>query len=101
MFDKIIAYSVRNKLLVGLFVLALIAWGLFSLRQIPIDAVPDITNNQVQVITSSPTLATQEIEQFVTTPGRARPAKFAGPRRNPLHLPLRAFRCHRRVRGKH
>ncbi|TXF89276.1 CusA/CzcA family heavy metal efflux RND transporter [Neolewinella aurantiaca] len=68
MFDNIIAYSVRNKLVVGLFVLALIAWGIFSLRQIPIDAVPDITNNQVQVITSSPTLATQEVEQFITTP---------------------------------
>ena len=68
MFDKIIAYSVRNKLVVGLFVLALILWGIFSLRQIPIDAVPDITNNQVQVITTSPTLATQEIEQFITTP---------------------------------
>ncbi|NJC28341.1 CusA/CzcA family heavy metal efflux RND transporter [Neolewinella antarctica] len=68
MFDKIIAYSVRNKLVVGLFVLALIAWGVFSLRQIPIDAVPDITNNQVQIITSSPTLATQEVEQFITTP---------------------------------
>lgn len=68
MFDKIIAYSVANKLVVGLFVLALILWGIFSLRQIPIDAVPDITNNQVQVITSSPTLATQEVEQFITTP---------------------------------
>ena len=68
MFDKIIAYSIRNKLVVGIFVLALIIWGVFSLRQIPIDAVPDITNNQVQVITSSPTLATQEIEQFITTP---------------------------------
>jgi cobalt-zinc-cadmium resistance protein CzcA len=68
MFDAIIAYSVRNKLVVGLFVLALIIWAIFSLRQIPIDAVPDITNNQVQVITSSPTLATQEVEQFITTP---------------------------------
>ena len=68
MFDSIIAYSVRNKLVVGLFVLGLIIWGIFSLRQIPIDAVPDITNNQVQVITSSPTLATQEVEQFITTP---------------------------------
>ncbi len=68
MFDSIIAYSVRNKLVVGLFVLALIVWGVFSLRQISIDAVPDITNNQVQVITSSPTLATQEVEQFITTP---------------------------------
>ncbi|MBK8503563.1 MAG: CusA/CzcA family heavy metal efflux RND transporter [Saprospiraceae bacterium] len=68
MFDKIIAYSIENKFVIGLLVAALIVWGLFSLRQLPIDAVPDITNNQVQVITISPTLATQEIEQFITTP---------------------------------
>jgi len=68
MFDKIITYSIQNKFVVGLMVAALIVWGLFSLRQLPIDAVPDITNNQVQVITLSPTLATQEIEQFITTP---------------------------------
>jgi len=68
MFDKIIAYSIQNKFVVGLLVAALIVWGLFSLRQLPIDAVPDITNNQVQVITISPTLATQEVEQFITTP---------------------------------
>jgi cobalt-zinc-cadmium resistance protein CzcA len=68
MFDKIIAYSIENKFVIGLLVAALIVWGLFSLRQLPIDAVPDITNNQVQVITISPTLATQEVEQFITTP---------------------------------
>ncbi|WP_420457810.1 CusA/CzcA family heavy metal efflux RND transporter [Neolewinella sp.] len=68
MFDSIIAYSVRNKLVIGMFVLALLLWGLYSLRQLPVDAVPDITNNQVQIITSSPTLATQEVEQFITTP---------------------------------
>jgi len=68
MFDKIITYSIQNKFVIGLFVVALIIWGLFSLRQIPIDAVPDITNNQVQIITISPTLATQEVEQFITTP---------------------------------
>ncbi len=68
MFDKIIAYSIQNKLVIGLLVMALIVWGIFSLRQLPIDAVPDITNNQVQVITISPTLATQEVEQFITTP---------------------------------
>jgi cobalt-zinc-cadmium resistance protein CzcA len=68
MFDKIIAYSIQNKFVIGLLVLALIVWGIFSLRQLPIDAVPDITNNQVQVITISPTLATQEVEQFITTP---------------------------------
>ena len=68
MFDNIIAYSVKNKFVIGLFVAALIVWGVFSLRQLPIDAVPDITNNQVQIITISPTLATQEVEQFITTP---------------------------------
>lgn len=68
MFDNIIAYSIQNKFVIGLLVAALIVWGLFSLRQLPIDAVPDITNNQVQVITISPTLATQEVEQFITTP---------------------------------
>lgn len=68
MFDKIIAYSIENKFVIGLLVAALIVWGLFSLKQLPVDAVPDITNNQVQVITISPTLATQEVEQFITTP---------------------------------
>lgn len=68
MFDRIIAYSIQNKLVVGVMVLVLIVWGVFSLRQIPIDAVPDITDNQIQVITVSPTLATEEVEQFITTP---------------------------------
>ena len=68
MFDKIIAYSIDNKLVVGLSVLALVVWGIFSMFQLPIDAVPDITNNQVQVITTSPSLATQEVEQFISTP---------------------------------
>ena len=68
MFDTIITYSVKNKFVIGLLVFALIIWGIFSLKQLPIDAVPDITNNQVQIITSSPTLATQEVEQFITTP---------------------------------
>ena len=68
MFDKIIAYSIENKFVIGLLVVALIVWGVFSLRQLPIDAVPDITNNQVQIITITPTLAAQEVEQFVTYP---------------------------------
>ena len=68
MFDKIIAYSIENKFVVGLLTAALVVWGVYSLGRIPIDAVPDITNNQVQVITTSPTLATQEVEQFITTP---------------------------------
>lgn len=68
MIDRIIAYSIKNKLIVGLFILGLVAWGGWSLSQLPIDAVPDITNNQVQVITSSPSLAAQDIERLVTFP---------------------------------
>lgn len=48
--------------------IGLIAVGVWSLQRIPIDAVPDITNNQVQVVTTSPTLAPQEVEQLITYP---------------------------------
>jgi cobalt-zinc-cadmium resistance protein CzcA len=68
MLDKIILFSIRNKLVIGIFTLILVVWGVFSLTQLPIDAVPDITNNQVQIITNAPTLASQEVEQFVTYP---------------------------------
>lgn len=68
MLDKIIQFSIRNKFIVGLFVLGLIAVGSYSLVHLPMDTQPDITNNQVQIITSSPTLATQEVEQFITYP---------------------------------
>lgn len=68
MLDKIILFSIKNKFVIGLFTLALIAVGSYSLMKLPIDALPDITNNQVQIITTSPTLATQEVEQFITYP---------------------------------
>ncbi|MFP5436731.1 MAG: CusA/CzcA family heavy metal efflux RND transporter [Bacteroidia bacterium] len=68
MLDKIIHFSINNKFIIGLFTLVLVAIGSYSLYTLPIDALPDITNNQVQIITSSPTLATQEVEQFITYP---------------------------------
>lgn len=68
MLDKIIHFSIRNKFIIGLFVLALIGVGTYSVINLPMDTQPDITNNQVQIITSSPTLATQEVEQFITYP---------------------------------
>ncbi|CAL1518312.1 Cobalt-zinc-cadmium resistance protein CzcA [Chitinophaga sp. MM2321] len=68
MLDKIIRFSIRNKLIVGVFTLALLVWGIFSLTRLPVDAVPDITNNQVQVITQSPSLAAQEVERLITFP---------------------------------
>lgn len=68
MLDKIISFSIRNKLIIGIFTLLLIVWGVYSLRQLPIDALPDITDNQVQIITNTPTLAAQEVEQLITNP---------------------------------
>ncbi|MFC0426915.1 CusA/CzcA family heavy metal efflux RND transporter [Chryseobacterium scophthalmum] len=68
MLNNIIHFSIKNKLVIGLFTLALICWGSYSVTKLPIDATPDITNNQVMVITVSPTLAAQEVEQLVTFP---------------------------------
>jgi cobalt-zinc-cadmium resistance protein CzcA len=68
MFQKLIRLSIENKLVVGVMTLALIIWGAYSLSQLPFDSTPDITNNQVQVITLSPSLGAQEVEQFITTP---------------------------------
>lgn len=78
MFDKIIQFSLENKLLVLLGVLALGIVGVFSATQIPLDAVPDITNNQVQVVSTSPTLAPQEIEQLITYPIEAAMTNLPG-----------------------
>jgi heavy metal efflux system protein len=66
--DKIILFSIKNKLIIGLFTSGLIAIGIYSIKQLPIDAVPDITNNQVQIITASPSLAAGEIERLITFP---------------------------------
>ncbi|MCG2460993.1 efflux RND transporter permease subunit [Flavobacteriaceae bacterium F89] len=68
MINKIIDFSIDNKFIIGLFTFALIGLGIWSMAKVPIDAVPDITNNQVQVITQAPNLGTEEIEQFVTYP---------------------------------
>lgn len=68
MLNKIIHFSIKNKLIIGLMTLALIIWGVWSASKLPLDAVPDITNNQVQIITLTPTLAAQETEQLVTYP---------------------------------
>lgn len=68
MLDKIIHFSIRNKFIVGIFVFALVVLGVYATVNLPMDTQPDITNNQVQIITTSPTLATQEVEQFITYP---------------------------------
>ncbi|HRW96846.1 MAG TPA: CusA/CzcA family heavy metal efflux RND transporter [Bacteroidales bacterium] len=78
MLDSIISFSVKNKLIVILFTLSVVAFGIYSVTKIPVGAVPDITNNQVQVITVSPNLATQDIEQFITYPVELEMANLPG-----------------------
>ena len=68
MLNKIIAFSIRNKLLIGLFTIALVFYGLFEAKRLPIDAVPDITNNQVQIITVASSYGATDIERLITFP---------------------------------
>ncbi|KKR97386.1 MAG: Cation efflux protein [Candidatus Uhrbacteria bacterium GW2011_GWF2_41_16] len=68
MIDKIISFSINNKLIIVLMVLGLIVWGGYSVARLPVDAVPDITDNQVQIITITPALAAQEVERLITFP---------------------------------
>ena len=68
MIDRIIHFSIYNKLITSLLVIGMVGWGLYSIQHLPIDAVPDITDNQVQVITNAPSLAAQEVEQLITYP---------------------------------
>ena len=68
MLNKIIEFSVKNKLIIGLFVIALVGFGIYQTTKLPIDAVPDITDNQVQVITMAPSFGATDIERLVTFP---------------------------------
>ncbi len=68
MLNAIIEFSIRNKLIIGLFVIGLIAYGSYQVTKLPIDAVPDITNNQVQVITIAPSFGATDIERLITFP---------------------------------
>ncbi|AEA45822.1 CusA/CzcA family heavy metal efflux RND transporter [Fluviicola taffensis] len=78
MLQKIIDFSVRKKFVIGLFVIALISWGSYELTQLPIDALPDITDNQVQVITVSPSLGATDIERLITFPIEQSCSNIAG-----------------------
>jgi cobalt-zinc-cadmium resistance protein CzcA len=78
MFEKIISFSIKNKIAVGIMTLMLILAGIYSAYHLPVDAQPDITNNQVQIITQSPSLGAQEVEQFITAPVELSMANIAG-----------------------
>ncbi len=78
MLEKIIDFSIKNKLIIILFTLTIAAFGMYAVLKIPVGAVPDITNNQVQVITTSGNLSTQEIEQYITAPVEMEMANLPG-----------------------
>lgn len=68
MFQKLITYSIHHKMVVGILTVVLAIWGIWSLIHLPFDSTPDITNNQVQIITQAPSLGAQEVEQYITSP---------------------------------
>ncbi|PKP44550.1 MAG: CusA/CzcA family heavy metal efflux RND transporter [Bacteroidetes bacterium HGW-Bacteroidetes-13] len=68
MLNQIIQFSIKNKLVIGLLTLGLILYGIYEATKLPIDAVPDITDNQVQIITSAPSLGATDIELLITAP---------------------------------
>lgn len=78
MIHRIIHFSIQQKLIIALLTLGLVFWGFYSFIQIPLDAVPDITNNQVQVVTVSSTLSTEEVEKFITQPIERNMANLPG-----------------------
>lgn len=80
MLEYIIRFSVNNKLIIVLFTISVAFFGIYAITQIPVGAVPDITNNQVQVITTSPNLSTQDVEQFITYPVELEMANLPGVR---------------------
>src|SRR5574344_1255281 len=68
MIERIIHFSIKNKFIIGLFVIALVACGIYNTVNLPMDVTPDITNNQVQIISLAPSLAVQEVESSITAP---------------------------------
>lgn len=68
MLNRIIEFSIRNKLIIGIFIIALVGYGAYEIKKLPIDAVPDITDNQVQVITVAPALGAPDVERLITFP---------------------------------
>jgi cobalt-zinc-cadmium resistance protein CzcA len=68
MLTRIIEFSIKNKLIIGLFTIFLIGYGVYELKHLPIDAVPDITDNQTQIITVAPSLGAPDVERLITFP---------------------------------
>jgi cobalt-zinc-cadmium efflux system membrane fusion protein len=98
--SAIVAWSLRNRALVLVATLLFIVVGVRAALQLPIDAVPDVTNVQVQIITAAPALSPVEVEQYISGPGRARDVRPAEDDAGPLGLEVRPLGRHRRVRRR-
>ncbi|MGH7818778.1 MAG: efflux RND transporter permease subunit [Candidatus Binatia bacterium] len=68
MLNRIFEFSLRNRFLILVFTALVVGVGVVSLRRLPIDAVPDVTPNQVQILTNAPGLGPVEVERFITFP---------------------------------
>lgn len=68
MINRLITFAVEQRVLVALLMVALVGWGIYSVRQVPVDAFPEVTNNQVQIMTKVPGMAPTEVEKLVTYP---------------------------------
>jgi len=78
MIERLVNYSLTHKLIIILFTLTMVLFGFYSLSQLPIGAVPDVTNNQVQVITTSRNLSTEDVEKYLTYPVELEMANLPG-----------------------
>jgi cobalt-zinc-cadmium resistance protein CzcA len=72
MLQQLMSFSLRNRLLVGLSLVLIVGLGGWAVATIPIDAFPDVTNIQVEVVSTAPALSPLEIETSVTRPSRWR-----------------------------
>lgn len=78
MLASLIHFSIRNKLIIFLFTLSWVGFGIYALFNLSIGAVPDITNNQVQILTTSRNLSTEDVEKFLTYPIELEMANLPG-----------------------
>jgi cobalt-zinc-cadmium resistance protein CzcA len=68
MIERVISWALKQRLLIIIFVVGLIAFGIYAYTKLPIDAFPDVTNKQVQIITEAPGRSPEEVEKYITYP---------------------------------
>ncbi len=95
--DRLIAGALRRRFLVLVGVVILVAMGAWSVLRIPIDAFPDVTNIQVELLSTAPGMSPPEVERFVTYPGRDRHARAAAAHPGPFRIEIGPLGGHRHL----